>query len=613
MTANEELRNKIRDLCRDPEYAVTMFLAAFVYPYSPDDFWRYAELYGLNKGKAKEILGVVESLVYEAEDEDQLFALLDHLREASSECVEVFSSELVKNTRERIERLQDLEAKALRYASYFIKLFKAPYEKTKAFHLSFTDADPLAETLCAALSVSRNHVQNIARIVLAKTGIAFYVFSPSIEHEYHDYFIPPYAPKIVEELAKEVEEEVRRAEEVLRELNDAKALSAILIKLRSTGLGYSEQRIFEAVYGDKLDDYLKKLRIPGVCYDGCVNHLLRDAVSRVAADLAVERFDKFYRAVKRALNNKGFRISTVIGPTDEEPYGTIVASKSEGYEVVVQVMPFPYRSLSGSNEVLVFEGPIAQPDEFKDCIVVGMSENFDHVKVVVDNINAEWSREVVEVFRTLHIEEVFVEDATHIQHPQPKLVKAGSLLDEGSEIAKIVRGFPARDILESVVAAALKNLGFEVRVNHKIRARDGVDREVDVWAWKNVAGIQFKVYVSCKNLDRDVGAPVVDQEAGRVAQLAEVPHIKFIVASKFGEQGKRVALADGFIPIEVGFKVDEANVVEACRRVYKTMSEVFTAIAPRRLQQLAEAVAKISEQLKSIYEELSGLTSSYSV
>jgi len=124
--------------------------------------------------------------------------------------------------------------------------------------------------------VSRNYVQDIARTVLAKTGIAFYIFSPSIQHNYHDYFIPPYALKIVEELAKEVEEEIRSVEETLRELNDAKVLSAILIELRSIGLGYSEPRIFEAVYGDKLDDYLKKLRIPDICCDGCVNHLLRE-------------------------------------------------------------------------------------------------------------------------------------------------------------------------------------------------------------------------------------------------------------------------------------------------------------------------------------------------
>jgi len=151
MSGSGELRDRIEALCRDPEYAVAMFLVAFVYPYSPDEFQRYAEFYGLNKEKVKEILGAVESLAYDTEDEHQLFALLDHLREVSSECVESFSSELVKVARERIERLQSLEAKVLRYVLYFIKLFKAPYEKTKAFHLSFIDVNPLAESLCSAL------------------------------------------------------------------------------------------------------------------------------------------------------------------------------------------------------------------------------------------------------------------------------------------------------------------------------------------------------------------------------------------------------------------------------------------------------------------------------
>jgi len=132
-----------------------------------------------------------------------------------------------------------------------------------------------------------------------------------------------------------------------------------------------------------------------------------------------------------------------------------------------------------------------------------------------------------------------------------------------------------------------------------------------VWTWKIIAGVPFRVYVSCKNLEGEVGRPVIDQEVGRVGQLLETPNIKFIVASRFNEQGKKASTVDGFIPIEIGFKVDETNVAEAYRRVHRAVSEVLTAIASRRLQQLAEAAAKISEQLRNVYEEFSRLSSSY--
>jgi len=154
----------------------------------------------------------------------------------------------------------------------------------------------------------------------------------------------------------------------------------------------------------------------------------------------------------------------------------------------------------------------------------------------------------------------------------------------GDELLKDIKALQARDVLEAIVAKVLKDLGFEVKVNHQVVTKDGSTREVDVWARRVIAGIPLIVYVSCKNLDRDIGAPVIDQEIGRVNQLREIPSIKFIVASRFNENGKKAAIANGFIPIEVGFKVDETNVVEAYKRIYNIISEIFTTIAPKKLQ-----------------------------
>lgn len=122
--------------------------------------------------------------------------------------------------------------------------------------------------------------------------------------------------------------------------------------------------------------------------------------------------------------------------------------------------------------------------------------------------------------------------------------------------------------------------------------------------------MDFSIYVSCKNLDREIGTPIIDREAGRVDQLQKAPNMKFIVASKFIDQAKRAAIADGFIPIEIGFKVDETNTIEAYKRVYEVMNGVFTAIAPKRLQQLSEAISKVSEDLRRVSEELGRLANS---
>ena len=133
----------------------------------------------------------------------------------------------------------------------------------------------------------------------------------------------------------------------------------------------------------------------------------------------------------------------------------------------------------------------------------------------------------------------------------------------------------ARDILEAVVAAVLKDLGFRVNIDSQVKSKDGATREVDVWASKIASSGQFRVYVSCKNLDKEIGRSIVDQEIGRVNQLVDAPNVKFIVSSKINDQAEIAARANGFIPIEVGFKVDQYNVIEAYKRIYRAIKGIF--------------------------------------
>jgi len=155
---------------------------------------------------------------------------------------------------------------------------------------------------------------------------------------------------------------------------------------------------------------------------------------------------------------------------------------------------------------------------------------------------------------------------------------------------------PSREILESIVAEALKSLGFSTQTNSKLPAKGG-DVEVDVWATKSVGGAQFRVYVSCKNWDRDVDRQVVDHEFGRVLQLYQLPHLRILVVKSLTEPARKAAFDDGFFVIELGEKASTGNAQEIYSIVYSKLREIFIGIAPDR-------VRSVVERLRSALKEL---------
>jgi hypothetical protein len=165
---------------------------------------------------------------------------------------------------------------------------------------------------------------------------------------------------------------------------------------------------------------------------------------------------------------------------------------------------------------------------------------------------------------------------------------------------------PSREVLEGVVARVLRDLGFSVQTNVRLPAKGG-EVEVDVWAFKSVGGSQFRVYVSCKNWDRDVDRHVVDQEFGRVLQLDYMPHLRVLIVKGLTEPARKVALDDGFMVIELGRKADAENSREIYEIVYRAFNELFTAIAPPRLREIAEKLAEIRENLRRVEEEITRL------
>ncbi|MCC5990632.1 MAG: restriction endonuclease [Thermosphaera sp.] len=160
----------------------------------------------------------------------------------------------------------------------------------------------------------------------------------------------------------------------------------------------------------------------------------------------------------------------------------------------------------------------------------------------------------------------------------------------------------AKDLLEDVVAEALESLGFTIRVDHRVQGRAG-EVEVDVWGEKLVEGARFTVYASCKNWDGPVDVGTVREELGRVLQMTVIPHVRILVAPSFTEPARREALADGFIVVEVGEKAREDNIDRIYSRVYHKLDRIFTGVAPRRLQELAEKVRELAERARRIAEE----------
>jgi len=121
----------------------------------------------------------------------------------------------------------------------------------------------------------------------------------------------------------------------------------------------------------------------------------------------------------------------------------------------------------------------------------------------------------------------------------------------GEEKGKEYEGrTPATELLESIVADVLSDLGFVTETNARIRTKKGV-MGVDVWGRKQVGNSAFYVYGSCKNWNREVDRSVIDEEFGRTLQLIQIPQLKIFIAKKLTEPARETALADGFLVIEL--------------------------------------------------------------
>jgi len=85
-----------------------------------------------------------------------------------------------------------------------------------------------------------------------------------------------------------------------------------------------------------------------------------------------------------------------------------------------------------------------------------------------------------------------------------------------------------------------------------------------------VTGMRFSIYVSCRNWDKALDRPFIDEEVGRTLNLVEWPQLKVIVAKELTEPARETTKANGFITIELGKKAETEN----AREIYSS-STVF--------------------------------------
>jgi predicted RecB family endonuclease len=251
-----------------------------------------------------------------------------------------------------------------------------------------------------------------------------------------------------------------------------------------------------------------------------------------------------------------------------------------------------------SRAVIVEESPPPKPGESSWIIEFESLTRYRRpVKKAECDVRTSTSRKPLKDWAILGFTFIGSEDAGKVVEYVRKLAGVGVGERE-------VGARPSREVLEGVVARVLRDLGFSVQTNVRLPAKGG-EVEVDVWAFKSVGGSQFRVYVSCKNWDRDVDRHVVDQEFGRVLQLDYMPHLRVLIVRGLTEPARKAALDDGFMVIELGRKAYAKNSREVYEIVYKAFDELFTAIAPPRLREIAEKLAEIRENLMKVKEEIS--------
>jgi len=418
-------------------------------------------------------------------------------------------------------------------------------------------------------------------------------------HVMYELKIYPFVDAYIKKLASEAQRYIRifdrhEVEEKLNELyrkGDLLKLSVIYGAVHSAP-PYETLNFLLYFKGVRYEDLCKWAKVEGIISNCFVNPLVYDYVKDVMKILHDKALSELVESFRKVFERAGYEsicgnecctftkalskpVYTCFSPWPKE---ISVPYVPEGVRVaVIQGMPaqsiLKYLQDRRREELWVFvEG--------------------DRIFIASNTYKAEDHREVVRVLSN-RFSVNFIGST-----PEPP----GRKLEEPSGMPPRPLRRRAKDILEDVVAEVLESLGFTVRVDQRVQGRSG-EIEVDVWGEKIIGDTRFIVYASCKNWDNPVDVSIVREEFGRILQMILIPHVRLLVAPTFTDSARREAIANGFMVIEVGEKAHEGNVDKVYSKVYDKLDKLFTGVAPKRLQELAEKVRELAEKTRRIAEE----------
>lgn len=163
-------------------------------------------------------------------------------------------------------------------------------------------------------------------------------------------------------------------------------------------------------------------------------------------------------------------------------------------------------------------------------------------------------------------------------------------------------GPPSRELLESITANVLDSLGYTTETNINRTTREGPEAEVDVWAENPREN--FSIYVSCKNWDSKVGRPTVDEEVGRVINLRKVPQLRVLVVGNITKDAEKAIEASGFLAVTLGKQANDDNTEEIYREIHSQLTETLLAIAPPRVEEIANRAEALSQELGELSDDI---------
>jgi hypothetical protein len=440
------------------------------------------------------------------------------------------------------------------------------------------------------------------RSLFYKYLLGFQCDGSSRRHVWFNLKIYLFVEAYIEKLASEAQRYIRvfnrrEVEEKLNELyrnGDLLRLSVIHEMVRSKPT-WESLNFLSYFKGVRYEDLCKWAKVEGIISDCFINPLVYDYVKDVMKTLHGKALSELVESFRKVFERAGYESICVnecctFTKALSKPVYTCFSPWPE--EISVPYVPEGVR-------VAVIQGMPAQSilkylqDRRREELWVFVEGN--RIFIARNTYKAEDHQEVVRVFSNN-----FSVDLIRPPTPPP-------VVPISQHVEHLIRAKPSREVLEGIVASVLEDLGFKVSTNVRLEARRGSPIEVDVWAQRVIGRTRFSIYVSCKDWDRAVDRSVIDEEAGRVINLRDIPQLKVLIAKELTEPAREAAEASGFMVIELGRKAEAENSREIYEIVYRAFNELFTAIAPPRLREIAEKLAEIRENLRKVEEEITRL------